>query len=143
VSPRPHGPVSVDVFPAEVAVIPPPALGVTTDELILSLPTLSSRVAPGSLPLGSQRLSRVRLVVANGAVFVFADSTATPGAQDRVLALALTGPPTGFANAQSTSEGRATTSDGTLVTWSRGHGCGCGSRLRSFNPYRDERTLTL
>lgn len=142
---RVYGPATADVFPAEVAIIPP---GVDPD----SLPALSSRTPATQLPPGAQRLSRVRLVATRAGVFVFTDSPTRPGAQDRPVAMPLpimrstdatANLPRGVANATSTSEARLTTADGTTITWSRGSGCGCGSRLRSFNPYRDEATLTL
>lgn len=152
-SPRLRGNVTADIFPAEVAIIPPSSQLITSASASPSpaasgpvTPTLASIASTRDLPPDSQRLSRVRLIATTHAVFVFADSVAKPGTAERVFAKQLTAPPLNAATKatrRGITEGSGVAEDGTTIVWSYGKGCGCGSRLRAFNPYRDERTLSI
>jgi hypothetical protein len=132
-----------DVFPAYVTIALPPAV---LYDPTTHLPTpITSRTIPTdtNLPPGSAHYDKARVIIFNGGVFVFVDSTARPGTAERVLALPL--PPNTLPRgvASRTSDATVTTANGTTLAWSRNPGCGCGSRLRSFNPYSDGRTLAL
>jgi hypothetical protein len=126
-----------DVFPAEFAVWPASAPG-AAEALAAALP---SALPLNRLPEGARRFSRVRVVAAGGVLAVFTDG---PRGPERVYAAPLASAPEGKPTSNSSARALA----GFLpqleqAAWSRASGCGCGSKLRAFNPYRDAATLAL
>lgn len=105
-----------DIFPAVVAVYEP--------SVVLAWESPFSSV--GVLDGGATRFNDCRVIVHNNLVIVGADSPR--GAQvvfkANVAEVFVEKPFT-----------RVLTDSGFLVVFSKSKGCGCGSRLRSWNPY--------
>ena len=129
-----------DTFPAQVSIIPlPPG----------PLPLLPARPSAApllSLPPGSARLTRVRVIWTPSVIAIFRDNPLPSEPPLRVLAAvpvpSPASPPSATPTALPTRNSDAQViAGGYLISWSRDSGCGCGSRLRAFNPYRDPLTL--
>jgi hypothetical protein len=130
-----------DVFPAYVTIATPPAVLI---DPTTSLPTpIRSTTPPSNLPPGSAHYDKARVIVTSQGAFVLIDSTSRPGTAERALALPLLPGTLPQGVATRTSDATITTANGTTLAWSRNPGCGCGSRLRSFNPYSDAQMLAL
>jgi hypothetical protein len=106
---------TVDVFPAIIRLAP---TGSVDDQGSFSV--------TGDAPAGTRRLDRCRVVIVNDVMMVVVDS---PEGPSLVFREAVEG--------VSTSGGitRATTRSGKVVAFTKDHNCGCGSRLRSWDPY--------
>jgi hypothetical protein len=105
----------VDTFPAIVVVTPPNSVD--------NLATLTT-----SLPLleGAKRLDRVRVVVLNGKIMIAIDS---PQGPQLIFREAIT---------EILVEGKLVkvrTESDKAIAFIKDHNCGCGSRLRSWNPH--------
>jgi hypothetical protein len=107
--------LQADVFPAEALFFPPDTAS-DIDALTMQTP----------LPAAGKRLGRIRIVVINDGILIGQDS------------------PTGIvvifkeAIVQYKKENRvhkAQTASGKFVIFSKDTNCGCGSRLKSWNPY--------
>ena len=105
-----------DIFPALVAVYPPVVV--------------SSLVSPflnvGVSDAGGTKFNESRVIVQKNLVTVGSDS---PRGAQTVFQQTV---------AEVFTEGvytRVLTTEGFLVVYARSKGCGCGSRLRSWNPY--------
>lgn len=106
---------SVDIFPALVRLAPPNSLEVITE--------LGIR---GDAPAGTRRLDRCRAVVLNEVLYIAVDSP--------------TGPQLVFKEkvTEQNHEKKIThlrTESGKIIVITKDENCGCGSRLRSWNPY--------
>lgn len=114
--------VIYDLFPARVRVIP--AEKITFDEL--SSTTVTTRVD------GSRMVDAVRVVISDDTVMIAADSSNGPmlifrekySSENLQLDKARKGIT------------RLTTDSGKMLVLQRDENCGCGSRLRGWNPYR-------
>lgn len=104
------------MFPAAVLVSPvdDPALSTTS-----ALPPSSAAVKEDGL----------RVVVTNDALFIFRDAAPGPQTVFYERLDSFTPAP------RRHSDFRAVTASGKLVTFRSSGGCGCGSRLRAFNPF--------
>lgn len=105
-----------DLFPAVASVYPPEAVSVF--EYPYSLIGFSDRSA--------QNFTECRVIVHNNQVIVGATTARGPSVvfSDTVRELLVEPPYT-----------RVLTDSGSLVVFGVSKGCGCGSRLRSWNPY--------
>ena len=105
-----------DIFPALVAVYAPDVVAGMIS------PYESIGIADG----GATRFYESRVIVHKNLVLVGADSPRGPQKMfsDSVVSVSSDGKFT-----------RVTTAGGFLVVFSKSRGCGCGSRLRSWNPY--------
>lgn len=103
-----------DVFPAIVWIAPPDTVGL--DELKI----------PGPSPQGTRKVDRVRVVLLGDSVLIAQDSPEGPKlvfkekyadrhVQDKLQTVR--------------------TETGKIVSFIKDANCGCGSRLRSWNPY--------
>lgn len=105
----------LDIFPAVIKVIPPD-----------SLSALSDVTADGPNPPSTRRLDRCRVVVMNDTVLVAVDSPT--GAQlvfrEKVEEMI-----------KEKHFSRIRTETGKMLSVQKDSNCGCGSRLRSWNPY--------
>lgn len=103
------------MFPAVIRLAPPG-----------SLPDHSGLAVTGDAPAGTRRVDRCRVVILGGVLMVAVDSPEGPSLvfREAVESFSTEGRVT-----------RATTSSGKLAAFSKDQNCGCGSRLRSWNPY--------
>ena len=114
--------VIYDIFPARVRVVPEKKI--SADEF--STATVTTRIG------GSRMVDAVRIVLTNDTVMIAADSSQ--------------GPMLIFREKYSTENlkldrskdgtSRLTTDSGKMIIFQRDSNCGCGSRLRGWNPYR-------
>ena len=105
----------VDVFPAIVRLAPPGSLSAIT-ELAMS----------GDAPEGTRKLDRCRVAIVKDLLMIAVDSPEGPKLvfRERVV--------------EQTHQGKvqyALTESGKILAFQRDDNCGCGSRLRSWNPY--------
>lgn len=105
---------SIDVFPALIKLAPPGSLSDYT--------TLQTT---GDVPQGTRRVDRSRAVVINNVLIIAQDSPE--------------GPLVVFKEAieEMTQEGKTShvlTVSGKIIAISKDDNCGCGSRLRGWNP---------
>lgn len=113
-----------DIFPAFITVVPPN----TVDDF------RSVAVTSSSLPSGARYLERVRLVVTSDAkgsiVMVAADHHTGPRLifSERLTDLNWSG--------NKTDDSQLITESGKIIAFKYVKGCNCGSRLRSWSPYR-------
>jgi hypothetical protein len=105
----------VDTFPA-IAVVAPA-------DSVQDLATMTTSMP---IPDGAKRLDRVRVVVLDGKVMIAIDS---PQGPELIFREAIT---------EILVEGklvRVRTESDKAIAFTKDHNCGCGSRLRSWNPY--------
>lgn len=105
----------VDIFPAIVRIAPPGSLEDYT--------TFSTT---GDSPEGTRRLDRCRALVARGNLLIAVDSPEGPQLIFRELTESISG---------DRKLTQVLTSSGKIVAISKDNNCGCGSRLRAWNPY--------
>jgi len=124
----PSNRVRADVFPAALVVAP-----------------ADSPEGPASLarrtPDDHRYLDRARVVVTTDAILVFQDSSSGPELIFSERLASYTPPPpnstlTIRSRQGAAREGLATTDSGKTIAFGRGPGCGCGSRLKSFDPFK-------
>ena len=105
----------IDVFPAIIKLAPPNSLEDFTD------------LKPvGDSPKGTRKLDRCRAVVIGGVLIIAEDSPEGPKVVFREQTQAMA------------QDGRVThilTTSGKIIVVSKDDNCGCGSRLRGWNPY--------
>ena len=107
-----------DIYPALAAIYPPEAL---QDEN-------KSYPLYGFSDEGATRFTDCRVIVHNSKAFVGADSIRGP----KTVFQGTYTPENVFSNGSVT---RVLTDSGHLIVFGPSKGCGCGSRLRSWNPY--------
>lgn len=109
-----------DLFPARVRVVPP------------STPVDPERVSVTARYEGSRLVSAVRVVLSDDTIMIGADSSDGPMLIFReaydTTSLHL--------NKTGTTPTFLVTTSGKTVIYDKDMDCGCGSRLRSWNPYR-------
>jgi hypothetical protein len=105
----------VDVFPAIIKLAPPGSLENITDMNIL-----------GDVPPGTRKLDRCRVVIINETMSIAVDSPEGPKLvfRERVTEVVHEGKTT-----------YALTESGKITVFTKDDNCGCGSRLRGWNPY--------
>lgn len=110
-----------DLFPAFIIFIPrddaTPLTGIKSDP-----PT----------PVGSHRLDKARVVVSDDQILVAVDSEIGP----KVVFKQLIVPGSFIQAASKEQDSYVTTVDGVRLAFRKNTACGCGSRLRSWSPYR-------
>lgn len=105
----------VDVFPAIVRVAPPGSLDDIADLKVV-----------GAAPPGSRSLDRCRVVILKDVIMIANDS---PSGPQLVFREKVT---------ETRHEGKMSyvrTESGKILAFTKDENCGCGSRLRSWNPY--------
>jgi hypothetical protein len=105
----------VDVFPAIVRLAPPGSLSAITDLAIR-----------GDAPEGTRKLDRCRVAIVKDLLMIAVDS---PGGPQLVFREKVV---------EKTHQGQvhyALTESGKILAFERDDNCGCGSRLRSWNPF--------
>lgn len=107
--------MTLDVFPALVWLAPPG-----------SLSELSLLSTSGKSPEGTRKLDRCRVVVMNNSLMIAIDSPEGPKLvfKEAVVSRQTEG-----------QMNRVKTETGKIIAFSKDHNCGCGSRLRTWNPY--------
>jgi hypothetical protein len=105
----------VDVFPALLRVAPPDSLSDIT--------TLSIR---GEAPQGSRFLDRCRIVILRDQILVALDSPEGPQLVFREKVIE---------TRHIEKMSYVKTESGKILAFTKDENCGCGSRLRSWNPY--------
>jgi hypothetical protein len=105
----------LDVFPALVKVIPPG-----------SLSDLSQVNVTGDLPQGTRKLDRCRVVIINNTIAIAVDSPEGPQLVFREKVVEMI---------NEKGLDRVKTESGKMLAFVRDTNCGCGSRLRSWNPF--------
>lgn len=106
---------NVDVFPALIRLAPPNSLENLTDLTIR-----------GDAPQGTRKLDRCRIVILNDTMLIAVDA---PEGPQLVFREKVT---------EVVHEGKTTyakTESGKFTVFTRDDNCGCGSRLRGWNPY--------
>lgn len=106
---------SLDIFPAVLRLAPPNSL-----ENITDLPVR------GDAPPGTRRLDRCRAVIINGTLYVAVDSPTGPELVFREKVVE---------QIHDKKISHVKTEQGKIITISKDNNCGCGSRLRAWNPY--------
>ena len=113
-----------DLFPAFITVVPPNVV----DDF------RSVAVTSSNLPTGARYLERVRIVVTSDSksniVMVAADHHTGPRLifSERLADLNWSG--------NKTDDSQLITESGKIIAFKYQKGCNCGSRLRSWSPYR-------
>lgn len=107
------------------------------------MPQVTSDTFPANVtfPDGTTT-ERNRVITTPDRIMIYRDSSTGPTlAYDQPISDLTPSPqPTRLRELYNRPPNSATLSDGSgTVTWYRGAGCGCGSRLKTFNPFR---TLT-
>lgn len=105
----------IDVFPAIVKLAFPGSLSDYTSLQIV-----------GPAPQGTRRLDRCRVVVLGGLLMIAEDSPEGPKLVFREKVSEIS---------QENKTTHLLTESGKIVAVIKDHNCGCGSRLRSWNPY--------
>jgi hypothetical protein len=105
----------LDVFPALVKVIPPG-----------SLSDLSQVNVTGDLPQGTRKLDRCRVTIVNDTILIAVDSPEGPKLVFREKVVEMI---------NEKGLDRVKTESGKMLAFVRDTNCGCGSRLRSWNPF--------
>jgi hypothetical protein len=108
----------VDVFPAIVYVAEPGSLN---DYMELQM--------KGEKPKGTRRVDRSRAAILDGSLYIAVDAPEGPKLvfRERLLDHAR--------DANGTTH-HAITESGKIIAFDKDHNCGCGSRLRSWNPFK-------
>lgn len=131
-SPRPR--IRADVFPATVTVAPPDP----------DSPSASTLTHP--LPPTHRRLEKVRVVVTLDQVLIFEDSSQGPQLIFSERLQDYTPPPKRgqtIRTMHAPREATLLTDSGKTLAFSRSAGCGCGSQLKSFNPFSTTTSYSL
>lgn len=103
-----------DVFPALVWIAPPNSVGL--DELSI----------PGKSPEGTRKVDRVRVVVFGDSILIAQDSPEGPTLVFREK----------YTHRHVDGKLQAVlTESGKVIAFIKDASCGCGSRLRAWNPY--------
>ena len=115
--------VTFDLFPAKVLVIPPSE---ELDALVYEDIAFLSTVANG------RRVEAVRIVFTEATVMIAGDSPQGP-----VLIFQEKYDPTSLIlNKNRSKPMRVRTLNGKVLVFTKDDNCGCGSKLRAWNPYR-------
>lgn len=105
----------IDFFPAIVKLAPPD-----------SLSDIEELATTGPAPQGTRRLDRCRVIALNGVLMIAVDSPEGPKLVFREKISELV---------DKKKSMHVKTETGKILAVSRDDNCGCGSRLRSWNPY--------
>lgn len=105
----------IDVFPAIVRLYEPGALS-----------DLSQAVVKGEFPQGTRRLDRCRVAVINDTLMIAVDAPGGPQVVFREKVLEVL---------SEKGIDRITTATDKMLAVIKDENCGCGSRLRSWNPF--------
>lgn len=109
----------IDVFPAIIKIAPPN-----------SLEDFSTFRTTGEYPKGTRKLDRCRVALIDKTLIVAEDSPEGPKVVFREQAV------------EYSHEGKDSNflmASGKIIAISKDHNCGCGSRLRSWNPFASYR----
>jgi len=112
--------VRADVFPAIIVVTPN---GSVSEDTIQSLSARNT----ATYPEGARRLDRCRVAIIQDTILVAVDSPTGPTLVFR--------DDISYHSKDATREHRAVTVSGKGLAFIKDENCGCGSRLRSWNPY--------
>ena len=104
-----------DVFPALVALATPG-----------SLEDINELFPKGASPIGTRHLDRCRAILLNNKLLIAVDS---PEGANVVFNEPY------ISHSKIDRIHRVTTESGKLIAFKKDENCGCGSRLRSWNPY--------
>lgn len=107
----------IDVFPAILYLAEPDSLQNYTDLQMT-----------GERPKGTRKVDRSRIAVLDGLLHVAVDSPEGPKLVFRERLAA-------YEKDQNGTTHHALTVSGKILVWDKDHNCGCGSRLRSWNPF--------
>lgn len=107
----------VDVFPAMVLIAPPGSLEDYTE---LSFKDVK--------PPQTRRVDRCRVAIVNATVHIAVDSPEGPKLVFREKVL-------DYAKTDETNTHHTITESGKIMAFTKDVNCGCGSRLRSWNPF--------
>ena len=105
----------LDIFPAIIKIAPPE-----------SLEDFSTLRTTGDAPKGTRKLDRCRVVLIDDVLIVAEDSPEGPKVVFRERA-------TSFSHEGKNSN--VLTASGKIIAVSKDDNCGCGSRLRGWNPF--------
>lgn len=122
--------VRADVFPAIVVVAPPGAPRASSLR-----PPRVHHTDPRSD--GSELLQSVRVIVTDDTAYIYQDSADGPVLVFRERLAEYTPPPHPRTQRLSSPprEASLTTDSGKTMSFRKSGGCGCGSRLKTFNPF--------
>lgn len=107
----------VDVFPAILLIAPADSLD-HYGELRMT----------GERPQGTRRVDRSRVAIVNGRMYVAIDAPEGP-------TLVFREDIAEYSKSEDGKTHHAITASGKIVAFGKDHNCGCGSRLRSWNPF--------
>ena len=117
--------IITDIFPAKTVVLP--AEHGLTEEQYQALTILTARNASPH----ARRVDAVRIVVSDDLVMVAADSHGGPMLIFREKYI-----PERSTILKRNQTSRITTVSGKILIFTKDDDCGCGSKLRAWNPYR-------
>lgn len=107
----------VDIFPAMVLIAP-------SD----SLEDLSDLIFGGDKPQGTRRVDRCRVAIVNAKIHIVVDSPEGPKLVFREHTVA-------YEKNKDNATHHVLTESGKIISFTKDVNCGCGSRLRSWNPF--------
>lgn len=117
--------VICDIFPARARVIPEGPAG---EEIALLHETVSITAA---VP-GSRLVTATRIVLTPNTIMIAADSNGGP----TLIFREKYDPETAKIDRTGRTASRVTTLTGKIIVFDKDVNCGCGSKLRGWNPYR-------
>lgn len=112
--------VLYDLFPAYVAVAP---AGLLEDQ---------GELSSGPNTPGSYQVQIARVIVTDTEVLIARDGTQGP----ELVFKQKIDPASFVKSAKKAEDSRLTTLDGKMLAFRKDESCGCGSRLRSWNPFK-------
>lgn len=114
----------VDVFPAILYLADPGSLEIYTDLQMT-----------GEKPKGTRKVDRCRIIIFDGGIYVAVDAPEGPKLvfRERVSS---------YEKDKNGTTYHALTESGKIMAFDKDHNCGCGSRLRSWNMFRDTLSST-
>jgi hypothetical protein len=115
---------TVDIFPAIVFLAPAD-----------SLENLSDLTFTGVKPQGTRKVDRSRVAIVDNKIYIVVDSPEGPRVVFREAVLE-------YQKSDDKISHRAITASNKMLVFSKDQNCGCGSKLRTWNPFNNQLSAT-
>lgn len=113
-----------DLFPAVVYLAPPE-----------SLEDFTTLLSTTERPQGTRRVDRSRVCLVDNVVYIVVDSPEGPKVVFREAV-------TSYQNSEDKKNHHLVTQSGKILAATKDKNCGCGSKLRTWNPFRNQLSAT-